>query len=1257
MDLGSKGPSWGELAEQIAADIGLNEMRSPTLTKVVERGVRYIKVDETRQELVFDTRALVLGFIAAGIGDRDSVRYGNTASWFSDWLGTKTVASADLLSQQLSRPEDVFAGFSDGFRPVLSQTVRSLLEPARALASQTVGRDKFEARHLFGAMIDHGVIADQIRQLFKVDLGAADIADLKTILVDRIMATPEPGETREDWSKALALDGDKVTSASGDTLSSSAVMRDMADVKDAGSTAALNAVDTLLRRHKISGITSLGRRILELAATLYQSRTATAEISTTRLFFAILEVGSEIKSAPTTETAGLVALDQLSKTDSPFAEIRQIEPEYLSRLRRSPVDIQIIDASPNVVEVLRYASQQLSASFNHEGMIGADSLVAALFEQPDMNLANRLRAKSISLQALRSAMLDEMLKMDMSIHRVWASALAGIQKSVVDIEPLPLPPEEHKAVHEPSGGITYAQLGNDSPERANLDDKLGASDEARAFARVAAARHVVPPLAFGIFGDWGSGKSFFMRLMQDHVAKLSAKKADEAKGADLFHERIVQIRFNAWHYVENNLWASLVDYIFVELDRWLRMQDTGAPQNTLLDKLATARELTLGSAERLMAQRQMQKLAAERLASAEHELTMRRKTASATPRMFWKAVTDSFSETFKESDLKQAVSTLGFDQLATDAEALKLTLDSLRDESRRARVVSAGLLNRLLSTPSLLLIFLAIVATPPLLGWLHEVAKSSSWFGSITSQINVVILQAAAVITSLGGISAWILKGVRSAINQLEGYRGKLDDAVEEEIKKPREEVRKAEDELAKLAADVAEAKAVLASNSEQLAAATRNYETDTGQGRLLRFVRDRAGDGEYAKHLGLIATIRKDFTELSAMMEARDPAVQRDFKRQTEAHKKRVDELIATADKEKLLTSDETEKLRLSGEAPETTGTQSFERIILYIDDLDRCPPDKVVQVLQAVHLLLSFPLFVVVVAVDSRWVSRALESHYLNLLANGEKSSSQKIASSSDYLEKIFQVPYWVRPMTRDSSSALLVSLASPPIDTTETAEPKSGTDDKAETEDNTSNQKHIVDPNNEAAPVQTPDAGAGTEDLGNKTRIRTEAPDDPSKTSPKSIEQNDIGAATQSVARALALSPAEFAFMNDIAPWVGRTPRRALRFLNIYRVIKASLSEMEVTRLEEGGYYALMTQLAIVTGAPALHKTWTKKLGLADENLAPNDLEAQMKNACVSSPDRDLLLGAIATFHAATRTRTNPRADLKHYDEIARRYGFGR
>jgi hypothetical protein len=56
----------------------------------------------------------------------------------------------------------------------------------------------------------------------------------------------------------------------------------------------------------------------------------------------------------------------------------------------------------------------------------------------------------------------------------------------------------------------------------------------------------------------------------------------------------------------------------------------------------------------------------------------------------------------------------------------------------------------------------------------------------------------------------------------------------------------------------------------------------------------------------------------------------------------------------------------------------RAIDRIILYIDDLDRCKPEDVVRVLQRVHMLLAFELFVVVVAVVARWVEEALTQSY---------------------------------------------------------------------------------------------------------------------------------------------------------------------------------------------------------------------------------------------------------------------------------------
>jgi hypothetical protein len=94
------------------------------------------------------------------------------------------------------------------------------------------------------------------------------------------------------------------------------------------------------------------------------------------------------------------------------------------------------------------------------------------------------------------------------------------------------------------------------------------------------------------------------------------------------------------------------------------------------------------------------------------------------------------------------------------------------------------------------------------------------------------------------------------------------------------------------------------------------------------------------------------------------------------------------------------------------------------------------------AVHLLLSFPLFVVVVAVDARGC-RALSKQYPNLLAetrtptmraqNGAavtEPASDDLplgASSRDYMEKIFQIPYWVRSMNPGAAERYVRSIAS--------------------------------------------------------------------------------------------------------------------------------------------------------------------------------------------------------------------------------------
>ena len=109
--------------------------------------------------------------------------------------------------------------------------------------------------------------------------------------------------------------------------------------------------------------------------------------------------------------------------------------------------------------------------------------------------------------------------------------------------------------------------------------------------------------------------------------------------------------------------------------------------------------------------------------------------------------------------------------------------------------------------------------------------------------------------------------------------------------------------------------------------------------------------------------------------------------------------------------------------------GDPPIERVVLYIDDLDRCPPARVVEVLAAVHMLLALPLFVVVVGVDARWLRRSLEHHDHTLFGQegtlGARFAAQWASDPMDYLDKIFQIPFALRAMNDTAAARYIRSL----------------------------------------------------------------------------------------------------------------------------------------------------------------------------------------------------------------------------------------
>lgn len=62
-------------------------------------------------------------------------------------------------------------------------------------------------------------------------------------------------------------------------------------------------------------------------------------------------------------------------------------------------------------------------------------------------------------------------------------------------------------------------------------------------------------------------------------------------------------------------------------------------------------------------------------------------------------------------------------------------------------------------------------------------------------------------------------------------------------------------------------AERALADADSRLATARQDFESSTARRRLNAFIRAKVADGDYAKHLGIIASIRRDFNQLATLM------------------------------------------------------------------------------------------------------------------------------------------------------------------------------------------------------------------------------------------------------------------------------------------------------------------------------------------------------------------------------------------------------
>lgn len=770
----------------------------------------------------------------------------------------------------------------------------------------------------------------------------------------------------------------------------------------------------------------------------------------------------------------------------------------------------------------------------------------------------------------------------------------------------------------PDDRIPLSGFSTDRPDRVMPGDPLGIAQDVQAFARLVAARDTALPLSIGIFGDWGTGKSTFMDALEKAIDLLTRPNQPH------FVDRVIHIRFNAWQYADANLWASLTAEFFEQLRVGGHAEQHRERYDRLVERVNTH---VHALSENAAAARDALADSKKELADAQKDRDQAvREVHRAQSGVLMQSVLDAAGAAF-EKHREELADLLDIAEDRDEGQALSDFLDvakAVRGTGGQLKIIGAatfkgGWRKRLailaILVPLLFLLGLGI-------DWFFEgvdrPASILSRFGGWTAIAGLGTLIAAATPA---------IKMVAGIVKSTASFARRLDEISSESQKKVlQSDIR--------LRAAVREAKARQEAVDRAGKALARYVGPEENQPpRLLRYVLEDFPDTkEMEKEIGLITRARRLFESVDAI-------VRQERQRRDEGQPADVD-------------------------VP--------DRIILYIDDLDRCTSDQVYAVLQAIHLLLAFELFVVVVGVDVHWIEEALgKQRGLPDLPEGlsEEAARRSLdtarrVNAIRYLEKIFQLPFWLRPLTTEgddggSYGRYVRALTTPVSSSVAPA------------------GRISVDANDRSASLPadaTTDQAVGPPPMPGANVVPKHA--DSRAADNGSPEAAVSAEATRDNFIAMALGSGEVDFLANplIGNLAAKDPRAVKRLVNVYRILRASLTlaQRRVFLGEDGSlphYQLAILLIAIDVGQPlkvadALYQGLRRRgtngeFDLAqvmrESQRAPEDLKDNP--LAVAFREEPALAYAWAEVDKRRGTATIPFSICLHLAQAIRRYSFNK
>lgn len=611
-------------------------------------------------------------------------------------------------------------------------------------------------------------------------------------------------------------------------------------------------------------------------------------------------------------------------------------------------------------------------------------------------------------------------------------------------------------------------------EELILEDQLEIEDDVKAFARLIASKNTEGNLAIGLFGNWGSGKTFFMRLLKSQINQLALY------GGDDYKKNFVHVPFNAWHYSDSNIWAAMLVELFN------RLNDVTEFGSNYTDKLYK----NLKSTKKLE-QHIDKKL--ESKSRYKNDLLQAYKKVKEEQKFKWK---DLYAQ--NESNLKELSNIISEDLKENgvfDVETEGIAINIVKKDGFFPRLFKAMNFFRktnpkrfYISISSYALIFVGLlIGGNYAIEHIPELNAEGPLYNVISS-----------IISFFTPIVLYI-KSLGKYKRQINKYLGWIND-INIDIKSKEEKA--IEENLVEVNKEIGELKKT-------------QIEIENGEHLIKYIYKTATGDG-YTKHLGIIRKIKADIETLESQIDILN----------------------------------------------KSNSNQNFkiDRIVLYIDDLDRCSTAKVVEVLEAVHLIFTSKLFVVVVGVDSRWIASSLNKEYsvLRETSTNEKVTITRSATSYDYLEKIFQIPFAINPIEDKIRKNFVRNLLNKQIE-----------------EDTQTDSTQVI---------KTTDDITGTV-------IDSTSEEDSGKIDEKSIvEFSEV-----------KIDKKELDYITEISQIIGDTPRTIKRFINIYRLIRSHNSFKKV-KIENGEYKEIVILLAIFIANSTI-TTYIKKEFTNSQNVNKN------------------------------------------------------